>query len=245
MKINNIKYLNKIFQIILGVILIFSICENVYAYSFEDIDLEKKGSINITLKYNEERIEEGSLELYKVATIQNDGSGNIEYVFSEEFKAFDTSAVEAINSADKLETYVKENGITGIIKNVDLEGKITYDNLELGIYLIRQVTSKAGYYPIKSFIVTVPEEINEQVIYDVEALPKMDIIKEIQTPDDMSHTKINQPTTDTHNKSGDKVIPQTGFMLIPIIVIFVIGVILLIPGYITKKKDEKDDNNSN
>ncbi|MCD8128384.1 MAG: hypothetical protein LUD54_02210 [Oscillospiraceae bacterium] len=60
--------------------------------------------------------------------------------------------------AETLADFTEQNTFTGVSTAVDTEGKVTFDDLELGVYLIVQTEKSTGFDVISPFIVTVPLE---------------------------------------------------------------------------------------
>ena len=54
---------------------------------------------------------------------------------------------------------------------------VKFNNLELGLYLIKQTNKLEGYSSFLPFLIMIPEFIDDEWNYDIEATPKTDIIK--------------------------------------------------------------------
>lgn len=142
------------------------------------IDFNKKGNLEITLNDNEnEGVSDALISLYYVASA-NVKDNNLSYIFTKDFK-------DCNISLDKLENKENEiyNCVTSKIKSNDKytnqTGKVTYNNLDLGLYLVVQKNKKEGYSNIDPFLVIIPESIEDRWNYNIEALPKTEIYKEI------------------------------------------------------------------
>ena len=81
-------------------------------------------------------------------------------------------------------------------------GNITFTNLPLGLYFVRQTNTVAGYAPCTSFLVTVPNHNADGYVYDVNASPKTDIAKFT----DITIKKVWN--TDVSTKAADSVTIQ-------------------------------------
>ena len=101
---------------------------------------------------------------------------------------------------------------------------MTFSNLELGLYLIRQ-RAKSGYYEsITPFVVTVPMNSDSGWVYDVTASPKVGTV----TPKDTAYKSVRR-------------LPQTGQLNWPVPVLAVSGIALFSLGWaMTKDKHEKE-----
>ena len=56
-------------------------------------------------------------------------------------------------------------------------GIVEFNNLDLGLYLVKQTNKVEGYSNIDSFLVTIPKEIDNKWTYEINANPKTDIIR--------------------------------------------------------------------
>ena len=57
------------------------------------------------------------------------------------------------------------------------EGQVKFENLELGLYLVKQTNNVLGYSNIDPFLVNIPKDMDNKWVYDIKALPKTDIIR--------------------------------------------------------------------
>lgn len=110
----------------------------------KELDLERKGSISVTLADPEDStpIVGAKLAVYRIETIEGEESESL-----------------------------VANGST------DVEGKVVFSDLPLGLYLVKQDGTVEGYAPCKPFYVSVPIEHDGDYVYDVDASPKTEIIK--------------------------------------------------------------------
>lgn len=177
--------------------------------SASDINLDHKGKIIINLESVEtgEKLESLTVHLYKIATIDESSS----FVASDPAIDITLSASQLLNTIKSLDlrrySYVSN------------EGKITFDNLDLGIYLVEipKQTLNSVIYVSEPFTIEMPTKKNGNYSYLVEATPK-----------------INIDVTD------DPVVPQTSsqsnllcFLLV------VIGALLTIIGTALKRRKER------
>ena len=172
--------------LILSIILLSFITVNA-----STLDLNTKGSIDITIKYNdEEPIVGATIELYKVASLIVNEDGNIEYKYVEElsgevFKLNELTGVVSTDSeADQVEKGIKAakkidySSLTPILEgNTDSKGNVKFENLELGLYLIIQSNQVKGYTKLDPYLLTIPTSTNGEWVYDVTSLPKPEIEK--------------------------------------------------------------------
>ena len=74
---------------------------------------------------------------------------------------------------------------------------VYFDELDLGLYLVKQTNRVSGFSKIDPFLVMIPSEIDNKWIYDIESEPKTDIIRTI----DLSVKKVWNTTKTNNNDS--------------------------------------------
>ena len=165
----------KIIVLCLTVLLMLS-C--IVTASAEEFDLGKTGSISVTLteQYEKTPIVDAELSVYYVATVGINTDGKLNYIYTEAFA--DTGiAIDDPELAVKLDTYLSEKDVSASTQRTDATGTACYENLPLGLYLIRQTSAVEGFAPCKPFLVTVPFEGADGYEYAVNASPKTETAK--------------------------------------------------------------------
>lgn len=160
----------------------------------EQPDLEKKGSIVITLRdTNGNIVKGGTITVQKVADISYDKYG-YSYVYTEQFtdSEYPLDKTSSPELAKNLQKYALDNGIDGNTYN-NTDGKIEIDDLTAGLYLICQETESEGYFAIVPFLVSMPYYMDGKWIYDVDASPKLSPVNQ--------KTIIPEPTTEVETKT--------------------------------------------
>lgn len=166
----------KVNYLFIVIILFISLITNVKANT---IDLSKKGSISVTLKEKSENVLIDGAEI----TIYHIGDASIKdnnLVFNKREEL--TCDVSLDNLKDtKLVSDIAKCINDNIIKYVGTtdNGKVTFNNLNQGLYLVTQTKSTEGYSDIDSFLVAIPKVEDNKWIYNINALPKVDIYKVI------------------------------------------------------------------
>ena len=165
----------KLISVLLIVWILFMMSMAVFA---QRLDVDRVGSISVTLMDQDGKtpIEGAELSLYYVATVKRNGKNNLSYTFTDAFedcgRALDDPALSV-----ELDAFVKENSVSIEKLVTDDHGSVTFTNLPLGLYFVKQTGAVAGYAPCTSFLVTVPNESADGYVYDVNASPKTDIAK--------------------------------------------------------------------
>ena len=142
------------------------------------LDYDRVGSISVELKDQDDEtpIQGAELSLYRVAKVSLNSEKNLSYNFTDAFEDCGFELDDPALSA-KLDALVKENSVSAQKLVTDAHGKVTFANLPLGLYFVKQTNAVADYAPCTSFLVTVPSESADGYVYDVNASPKTDVAK--------------------------------------------------------------------
>lgn len=214
---------HRVFAGLLAIVLVLLLSVSVYAER-ELPDLNRKGSITVTIRDEEKPVSGGALVFYQVAYV-NEDDGNYTFQFTEAFASCGLS-LEDITDRDlpaALAEFVKNANPEGTTAVVGSDGKATAAELPLGLYLVTQRTAAPGYEPINAFLVTVPMTGEEGLIYDVDASPKVGTV----TP------KPTEPPTEPTEPE----IPYTGQTWWPVPLLAIGGLLLVSLGWILLRKN--------
>ena len=161
----------------------------------KDVDKEYKGSISIELEDAEKTKDKSNVKLSvnKVADVI-DGEYKLTGDYSSSGLDLNviTKANDLESAANKL---AKLSKINENILTTDESGKGKIENLEVGVYLVNAVDI-ANYENITPFLISIPtwSEVDNNMIYDVNAIPKHSPIPEVKTsgvPDTSYNNKTN------------------------------------------------------
>lgn len=161
----------------------------------KDVDKEYKGSISIELEDAEKAKDKSNVKLSvnKVADVI-DGEYKLTGDYSSSGLDLNviTKANDLESAANKL---AKLSKINENILTTDESGKGKIENLEVGVYLVSAVDI-ANYENITPFLISIPtwSEVDKNMIYDVNAIPKHSPIPEVKTsgvPDTSYNNKTN------------------------------------------------------
>lgn len=183
------------------------------------------GSITVTFIDDREIITDGEVIIYHVADVNVSDEEYI-YQYTDEWKSCGIllKDVQSAAFAEQLEIYAKEQKIYGKKIPLDDKGSVRFTELQDGLYLVGQSVESKGYCPIKSFLLTIPVIENGEMIYNVEAFPKME--PETDKPDEE-----NVPEDSEEPKKQPTKLPQTGQLNWPIPIMAIIGLILFTIGW--------------
>lgn len=144
------------------------------------IDFSKKGSIAITLKESESKAPISGVEItiYKVASMDiKDNNLIFNYVNGFENCNVSLDNLNNENLASSLEKCMVASSALKFTETTSTNGTVSFNNLDLGIYQVIQTKEKEGYSKIASFLVMIPENINNKWTYDIIAEPKTSIFE--------------------------------------------------------------------
>ena len=204
----------------------------VSAAQNEKLDPERKGSLSITFTLNGEPISDGNkVGIYKVADVVEDEG--YKFVLKEEFASVGElpENLDAENEALslKLDKIARDNGLT-LYKGsqaLDADGNATFSDLEVGLYLIvhtvkTEITlsdKSKVIYTINPFLISIPQNNDGKLTYDVSTKPKVSPEKAVQPP----------PPPD---------VPQTGQLWWPVMALGAVGALFLAIGMVRKMKSK-------
>lgn len=151
-------------------------------------DLNKKGSIEVTMKEDDKPIAGEELSLLQIAAAKTDDTPDnrgFSFAYTDKFTGQslnlnDEKTVQASESANTLLAFAQKNKITGTTAVSGTDGVIRFKDLQTGLYLVLNSKPVNGYQTIDPFLVTVPVQIKDKegkvtgYSYDVQANPKME-----------------------------------------------------------------------
>ena len=207
------------------------------AESKEMLDPDRTGSISITFTYYDETAKTtkpvtggNSVGLYKVADVVVENG--FKFVTDERFASVgeipDTDAAldsANLDLAQKMTAIAKKYDFDVQPREMDAEGKVTFEGLEVGLYLVVQDAQGKGdnKLTINPFLITIPQKNPDgSLIYDVDAVAKPLGVAKEEVP----------PPPPPHN------IPQTGQLWWPVMLLGGLGVLVLCFGMIRKNRNK-------
>lgn len=143
-------------------------------------DLSKKGSIEITLKEGTDNwINDAEITIYHIADAI-EINNNLAYSLRSELSDCDVS-LDNLEDPNLLNEISKCN-LDDAIKHIgttNVNGIVKFDNLDLGLYFVKQTKSVKGYSNVDSFLTAIPKVEDNMWVYDIKANPKTEIYKVI------------------------------------------------------------------
>lgn len=195
-------------------------------------DPSRTGSLKIRILETRTRegVPGGRVEIYQIAEVGTNSQGYA-YVLTEAFarSGFDTATIgdltasQNLREARKLEAYADSHRIDSMASAVpDRDGKVLFEDLPLGLYLVVQSEAASRHECIDSFLITVPQKDGENYVYDVNAAPKTGTADTIPT---------TAPTRPHHGG-----LPQTGQLWWPVYLLAAVGAALFLFGLYRRKR---------
>ena len=114
------------------------------------------------------------------------------------------------------------------------EGSATFTGLEPGLYVVTQTEPSNGFFPIQTFLLSLPRWTEAGYIYDLTAAPKV--------PLEPEPTEPSAPTAPTAPPKPGTTLPQTGQLNWPVPVMAVAGVILIFVGWLSCLRRKRSEN---
>lgn len=166
---NKIKY---IFIVIVFFIGVFPVLADD-----NTVDFSRKGSISITLSDNIDNttVEGAMITIYKVADAV-DEDNNLKFSYDDKLNDCKDD-LDKGNITNNVLTCVVNSNVVSYNGITNKYGTIKFNNLDLGLYLVIQTNEVEGYSKISPFLIMIPKTIDNSWNYDIEASPKIDIIK--------------------------------------------------------------------
>lgn len=205
------------------------------AFALEIPDLDRKGVIDITMTYEGKAVPGGSLTLYRVADVHVENGADYSFRFTSGYAACQASLDQLgdARTAQAIAEFTQKNKLSGTKAQIDNDGRISFTNLELGLYLLIQEDAAEGYEKVNSFLVSVPGRSDDQYVYQVNASPKLELKPAPTEP------STEPPTTVPPTEPTPPQLPQTGMNQWPIPVLAIGGLFLIVLGMVCVGAEKK------
>lgn len=205
-------------------------------------DLNRTGSISLSLAYNGNAVTGGTFEIWRVGDISV-SDGNYGFVKSAAFAGFSGTLDDVSGSgiAEALFGYVNQNNISSAAAADNASGIVVFSGLKPGLYLVAQTEAFEGFQSISPFLISLPRTENGGYIYDVSANPKIGPLVPVSpspspdVPTPSAPVPTPAPTPDNPN------LPQTGQLNWPVPVFTVAGMLMFIIGWAMRKSRKNED----
>ena len=177
-----VKIMFKLIKYLSLFIITFFIGNSLVSADINDhiVDFNKKGTISITLKDPDDinRIKGAEITIYHVATVSSKNN-KLVYTYNDTIKDCKGDLSDLTNESltSEINKCITDEALPSQKKLTNNEGTVKFENLELGLYLVKQTNNVEGYSNIDPFLVNIPKELDNKWTYDIKAEPKTDIIR--------------------------------------------------------------------
>ena len=193
-------------------------------------DLNRRGSITVTMRYQKKPVSGGSLNAYKVGNVHEE-NGNYSFVLVSDPQTpiSESKDLQSPALAGDLANYVSKNKLPPVTARpvpIGKNGTAVFSDLEPGLYLVVQETAAPSYKKASPFLVSVPYLHNGEYVYDVKPIPKTELDREVE------------PTTPKSPGGGGGKLPQTGQLWWPVPVLVCAGLGFIAVGLLRRREAE-------
>lgn len=136
------------------------------------VDLNKKGSISINLK-GENNIVGAEIQIIQIGKV-NIINNNLVFEYIDELN--DCNYKLSDENIKNIEVCIQNKKLNVTTKITDNNGKVLFDNLNLGVYYIKQINKIKNFSQIDPILIMLPKEINNSFEYNIDASPKIEIL---------------------------------------------------------------------
>ena len=173
-----------------------------FAADINDFDTTRLGSLSITCNTtNNVPVQGVDITIYRVADGKVNSNGKYTYTFTKSYENSKLSLEQPYNaqSANAFAKYTKDKSINGTTIKTNSSGKVKFENLQPGLYLIMQTSTINGFSAASPFLSCFPTTHNEKWIYDIDASPKMEFVQvsDITVNKVWNDNQKNRPTSVT------------------------------------------------
>ncbi len=136
------------------------------------VDLNKKGSISINLK-GENNIVGAEIQIIQIGKV-NIINNNLVFEYIDELNACNYKLSD--ENIKNIEVCIQNKKLNVTTKITDNNGKVLFDNLNLGVYYIKQINKIKNFSQMDPILIMLPKEINNSFEYNIDASPKIEIL---------------------------------------------------------------------
>ncbi len=225
------------------------------AQAHEALDRDRLCSAAFTLKYGDEPVGGGDLAVYRVAeAVHSDGDYSFRLTGDFAESGLSLEDIQSAEAASAFVRYVYRNRLEPLARQtISEEGQVTFTELPVGLYLVRQLRSAPGFRTLAPFLLSLPQDDGDAYVYDITAQPKTELKPAPSTPDpkpDPEPEPEPEPEPDPepepepdpdHDDLGDDGLPLAGQLTWPIPLLTVAGLGLVAAGWFLATRKEADD----
>ncbi len=238
MKVN----IKRILALLLSVMFVFLMGLTALAVDVPDED--RLCSVTLVMNYRGDPVGGGSLSIYRVGEVVED-DGNYSFAPTGDFadcgETFND--LEDAELAVRLKRFAERNSIAAVsTRKIGSDGKVSFDKLPIGLYMIVQNQAAPGFKNIAPFLISLPYMEDGKYQYDLLAEPKTEL--EPKPDEDPDPTPETPPAPEDDPKPSvpdEPKLPQTGQLWWPVPMLICVGLILVLVGIVLSRRKEIDE----
>lgn len=212
------------------------------------IDVNHLGSLNVQILETgtTKGVPGGKVEIYQLSSVALNPYRGYYHAVCPAFASVLTNAelqdLESMTAAQKddliarVSAYIAQEHLSSDAQAVpNAQGVAKFSGRSLGLYLVVQTKAASRYTAIAPFLITLPQykEDNTEVIYNVDAAPKVGTVAPIPTP---------TPTpTPSHPPVTPSVLPKTGQLWWPVYALTGAGMVMFLAGWLRRKRGANEE----
>ena len=185
--------MKKITYFIIAIICIIMLIPTTTVAGIKDSD----STLTLVMEHGNIKLSGMTISLCRVADVKEYADG-VSYESTSEFSKAGADFTNLgreknIEIAARLHSHAFDNSIDRDIKHTDNDGRVVYDKLEAGMYLVAQHDAKKGEYVFTPYLIAVPtpHEVNEgEWNYSIVAYPKSEIYIADEEPISITVNKV-------------------------------------------------------
>ncbi len=216
----------------------------LFATDVEALDITRSGRLDITYQYDDKVFIDRNIYIYKIASIDESGHLTYQDIYQGQMDPNNLTTSQWTTLATTISKYQEENKIPyDKVVQTNQEGKASFENLPLGLYLVKveNVKDQTYEYNTSPMLLTLPnyDDLKKEYLYDIATITKTEekkIAEELEKPAEGNKENMDQTNS---NKTDVPYTFDAIFIYIIVAVISILG-ILIIVYFMTKNRKGKD-----
>ncbi|MDO5335268.1 MAG: hypothetical protein Q4F23_04275 [Coriobacteriia bacterium] len=199
------------------------------------IEVERLGSLNLSLKNKDRPVEATNLYLYRLAELKWGEEGSLwSWVPGEKFVDLDPEKLKQNDETELARALESTRGGKPLAQQTsDSRGNVTFEKLPTGMYLVTQGNRQDSTTNMSPFCVCIPMLEDESYVYDVDATPKV-LVNSNEVTNPKNHQELSE------NARGDSFeLPKTGdvapLALVAVLLLLSLGGCCVARGWPSRK----------
>ena len=211
-------------------LVILALCGSITVFAAEVPDVDRPGSLTLSMKWDGEPLDTGAITVYQVGEIV-EHNGDYDFALLPQFANSDVILeLGDPELAGTLALLVAEQNLSPITAPI-ADGRAVLENLIPGLYLVLQTDTQAteGFAPIRPFLISLPHWAEDGYVYDITADPKVPL-------ETLPTEPTEPPATEPPTEPGEPNLPQTGQLNWPVPILVVLGLFFFLGGWMLQGK---------